>query len=127
MNKGFYIGESPINDPFSSKPCLMTPEGNPFTHLHPAPRCPLNLQGNAEQCHKTCLGCLENSPKWLIGGQQQPSLRAFSRSKDHRNWENHRKTIGKWWFNGGLMGFTLWLVVWNMNCMFRDIGNNRPN
>ena len=19
--------------------------------------------------------------------------------------ENHRKTIGKWWFNGGLMGF----------------------
>jgi hypothetical protein len=19
--------------------------------------------------------------------------------------ENHRKTMGKWWFNGGLMGF----------------------
>ena len=23
--------------------------------------------------------------------------------------ENHGKTLGKWWFNGVLMGFTLWL------------------
>ena len=25
-----------------------------------------------------------------------------------RSGENHRKTIGKWWFNGNLCGFTLW-------------------
>ena len=27
------------------------------------------------------------------------------RRRDEKCWENHGKTMGKWWFNGGLMGF----------------------
>ena len=29
-------------------------------------------------------------------------------------WENHGKTMGKWWFNECISGY-IWLVLWNMN------------
>ena len=61
----------------------------------------------------------KNPPIELAGGGcaafSSGRGRSFPGDVSHRfpgmvsSWENHRKTIGKWWFNGILMGFTLWL------------------
>ena len=59
----------------------------------------------------------------MASGAEMPqtfkSFKFRSRGHGYKSWwkmvENHRKTIGKWWFNGGLMGFN------QQNCDFNGM------
>ena len=62
----------------------------------------IRFEVNAD--HGSC--CSATWSWWL--GQEKDSLMVAS-GYVKIAMENHRKTIGKWWFNGILMGFTLWL------------------
>ena len=47
---------------------------------------------------------------------------------DGSSWENHRKTIGKWWFNGDLMGF--YGILWDVpsgNDSYSEVENGYRN
>ena len=64
------------------------------------------LQANQSRCQQLVPLLLEVSrdirPQPLI--DQQPAAPNIKK-KNRGDVENHRKTMGKWWFNGGLMGF----------------------
>ena len=56
------------------------------------------------------------------GGQLLGAGRVVSPSSHWGANENHRKTIGKWWFTGIYIDIDIWLVVWNMTFIFPYIG-----